>query len=96
MTFSKQFLMDTATLKFNHGTSSGDIKWIGQGFTIMTCLPYSQGVQEDLLAEEEASRTTHTMRMMDKELKQSKGTQRDPPATYGHLCLAIDTFAVLL
>ncbi len=58
--FSKQFLTDIATLKFNHGASSGDIKWIGQGLTIMTCISYSQGVCEDLLAKEEARRGPRT------------------------------------
>jgi hypothetical protein len=62
----KQFLTDIAMLKFNHGASNGDIKWIGWGLSIMTCTPYSQGVWKDLLAEEEAARTTHTMRMVDK------------------------------
>jgi hypothetical protein len=72
--FSKQFFMNIATLKFNHGASSRDIKWIGWGLTIMTCIPYSRAVWEDLLAEEEAARTTHTTCIMDKELKRSKGT----------------------
>jgi hypothetical protein len=93
---SKQFLTDITMLKFNHGASSGDINWIRCGLTIMTCITYSQGVWEDLLAEEEAARTTHTRCTMDKELKRSKGTQHDPPATYGDLSLAIDTFAELL
>ncbi len=62
----------------------------------MRCISYSQGVLEGLLAEEEAARTTHTMHMMEEELKRSNGTQRNPPTTYGDLCPAINTFAALL
>ena len=94
--FSEQFLTDIGSLKFNHGGASGDIKWIGRGITIMTCLPHGVGEWEELLAEEEAARRTTTTRTLDDELKRSKGTRRDPPSTYGDLCLAIDTFAALL
>ena len=94
--FSEQFLTDIGNLKFNHGGSSGDIKWVGRGITTVTCLPQEVGEWEELLAEEEAARRTTTTRTLNNKHKHSKGTQRDPPTMNGDLCLAIDTFAALL
>jgi hypothetical protein len=92
----EQLLTDIATLKFNPGASLMDSTWVGRGLTIMCCLSYKPGAWDDIQAEEEGARATAATRTLAEELKRSKGVQRTPLNTHADLCIALDTFCVLI